>query len=232
MAKFTPAYSALISRLEEVEILRSAAAKKEREDAISLRNEINALSRGSIVLLSSHLEAYVRDLGELALDSLTTKNIQRHDLSDGFFYHISKDFIDEIKNTSEPEKIGSKVFEFLTSDHSLWSKSDTFPVPIPSDRFNKGFSNPSYAKIKAYFNRFGYSRFQRDLSSQLRGDYLPVVNMIDHLVDVRNKIAHGDPTASKTPQEVRDIVTIVRRFCQVTDSIFAAWWKSRYCSIR
>lgn len=232
MARFTAAYSSLITRLGEVEILRNAAAQKEQEDAISLRNEINALSRGSIVLLSSHLEAYVKDLGEIALDSLTKNNVQRHAISNCFFYHISKDIIDEIKDTSEPEKIGIKIFEFLASDHALWSKAGSFPSQVPSERFNKGFSNPSYRKIKAYFNRFGYSTFQKDLSDKLKADYLPVVNMIDHLVDVRNKIAHGDPAATKTPQEVHDIVKFVRRFCQVTDSVFATWWKVKFCAIR
>ncbi|MTD33439.1 MAE_28990/MAE_18760 family HEPN-like nuclease [Paludibacterium denitrificans] len=232
MARFTAAYSSFIVRLAEVEILRHSAAQKERKDPISLRNEINALSRGAIILLSSHLEAYVKELGELAIDSLTKNNILRSGLSDSFFYHISKDFIDEIKDTAEPEKISGKIFEFLASDHVLWSKSGPFPIQIPSERFNKGFSNPSYQKIKAYFNRFGYSSFQHDLSAHLRGDYLSVVNMINHLVDIRNKIAHGDPTATKTPQEVRDIVMFVRRFCQVTDSIFAAWWRSNFCSIR
>lgn len=232
MARYTTAYSSFVARVGEVELLRNAAAQKERQDAVNLRNEINALSRGSIVLLSSHLEAFVKELGELALDSLTHNSISRSTLTDGFFYHLSKDFIDEIKDTSEAEKIGGKIFNFLGSDHALWSKVGPFPIQLPSDRFNKGFSNPSYQKIKSYFNRFGYSTFQRDLSARLRGDFLSVQNMIDHLVDVRNKIAHGDPTATKTPREVRDIVMIVRRFCQVTDSIFATWWKSKYCSIR
>ena len=232
MARFTAAYSSFVLRLDEVEILRKAAARKEREDAISHRCEINALSRGSIVLLSSHLEAYVKELGELALDSLTANNIPRRGLADGFFYHLSKDLIDEIMDSSEPEKISGKIFDFLARDHALWSKSGSFPTQVTSERFNKGFSNPSYKKIKAYFNRFGYSDFQRDLSATLRGEYLTVVNMIDHLVHVRNKIAHGDPAATKTPHEVSDMANLVRRFCQVTDSVFSAWWKSKYCVIR
>ena len=77
MARFTPAYSKLIERLDEVEMLRRLAASYERKDAITNRKEINALSRGAIVLLCSHLEAYVRELGEIALDSMTAKAIPR-----------------------------------------------------------------------------------------------------------------------------------------------------------
>ena len=232
MARFTTAYSSFITRLNEVEILRNAAAQKELQDPINFGNEINALSRGAIVLLSSHLEAYIKELGESALDSLSAQRAHRNDLSDRFFYHLSKDVIDEIKDTSEPERIGGKIFDFLNRDQPLWSRSGVFPIQIDNERFNKGFSNPSFKKIKSYFNRFGYSDFQKDLTAKLRSDYSAVVNMIDHLVGVRNKIAHGDPGASKTPSEVLDMVNFVRRFCQTTDSAFATWWKLNYCSIR
>ena len=232
MTRYTSAYSSFVSQLKEVELLRSFAAQKERKNAILFSKEINALSRGAVVLLSSHLEAYVKDLGELALESVYKHRIIRNNFTSTFFYHISKDLIDEIKNTSDHDKIGDKIFNFLDRDGIFWSRSDEFTVQIPTDRFNKGFANPAYNKIKAYFNRFGYINFQQDLSTKLKGDFKPVTNMIDHLVDVRNKIAHGDPSATKTPKEVGDIIKLVKQFCQETDTIFAIWWKDNYCSIR
>jgi len=218
--------------LGEVEVLRRFALQKERQDPVGMRNEINALCRGSIVLLSSHLEAFVKELGELALDSLYDKSVSRINLSSRFYYHISKNFIDELKDTSDPEKIGDKVFDFLNSDYPFWSKSGFFTTTIPSERFNKGFSNPAFKKIKAYFNRFGYSTYKADLASRLQASYLPTVNIIDHLVDIRNMIAHGDPSATKTPSEIKDIENMVQKYCATTDSVFASWWKSKYCSIR
>ncbi len=232
MARYTTAYSSFVQRIDEVEILRRAAAKKERQDAVTHRNEISALSRGSIVLLSSHLEAYIKELGELAIDSLIPNNIDRSKIPETFFFHLSKDFIEEIKDTSDPKKIATKVFDFLDSDSSIWSKSGLFPQQLSSERFNKGFSNPSYDKIKSYFQRFGYQAYQSDVSSKLKGDFLTIKNMIDHLVDVRNKIAHGDPSATKTPGEVLVIIKLIRQFCLATDSAFAAWWRKNYCKIR
>jgi len=232
MTRYTTAYSSFLARLAEVEILRGFAEKKERENPILLRDEINALSRGAIVLLSSHLEAYVKELGELAIESLAKNNVQKKELSYGFFYHISKDLIDEIKNTVEPEKIGKKMSYLFDRDYEFWSKSGTFTAHPPSERFNQGFSNPAYKKIKTYFNRFGYTDYNVDLTHRLRGNYQPITNMIDHLVDIRNKIAHGDPAATKTPREVLDMILFVQKFCKETDDVFASWWKAKYCALR
>ena len=67
MSRYTPVYSSFCTRLDEVETLRQFALIREREDPIGLRREINALCRGSVVLLSSHVEAYIKELGELAV---------------------------------------------------------------------------------------------------------------------------------------------------------------------
>lgn len=232
MARFTTAYSSFVSRLDEVECLRRLAETKERLDPVGMRADISALCRGSVVLLSSHLEAYIKELGEIALDSLHTKHVDRATLTPRFFYHLSKEALDEIKNTSDPEKLGEKIFQFIGSEGQYWVQSGSFPTPLSSEKFNKGFSNPAFSKTQDYFKRFGYSEYQSDLKRKLTSHFLPTKNMIDHLVDVRNKIAHGDPLATKTPADVRDMITIVKVFCMATDSVFAKWWKSNYCAIR
>lgn len=232
MARYTTAYSSFLTRLDEVEALRRFAVAKERDDPIGMRADISALCRGSVVLLSSHLEAYIKELGELALDSLHSQSVDRTTLTSRFFYYISKHSLDDIKDTSDPDKISDKVFEFIQIEGDFWSRSGAFPDPVPSDQFNKGFSNPAFKKIKAYLNRFGYSDYKRDLVSSLQANFQPTVNMVDHLVDTRNKIAHGDPLATKTPSEVKDMIAIVKRYCSETDSLFATWWKANFCSIR
>lgn len=232
MPRYTTAYSAFSARLDEVDVLRRFAAAKEKTDAVTLRNEIKALCRGAIVLLSGHLEAFVRELGEVALDSLHAKRVSRDRLSSRLYYHISKDILDAIRDTSDPEKIAEKVFAFIQSDLTFWSRNGPFPDPVPTERFNKAFSSPAFKKINSYFNRFGYADYHRDLGHLLKADYLPTVTMVDHLVDTRNKIAHGDPMASKTPAEVKDMMIMIRTYCRATDSCFAAWWKSQFCAIR
>lgn len=230
--RHTVAYRELKERFVEVEILVRAANEKERRSPIRHRHEINALCRGAIVLLCAHLEAYIKELGELAIDSLHANSVSREKIAPQFFFHISKSFIEELRETGDPEKSAEKVFLFLENDADLWLRKEPFPRPIPTDRFNRGFANPAFSKIQAYFGRFGYADYSSHLGARLRANYMPTKNMVDHLVDTRNKIAHGDPLATKTPSDVRQMMKMVKVFCQATDFIFSTWWRKNYCSIR
>jgi hypothetical protein len=232
VGRYTYAYSSFIARLDEVEILRRVAWVDERRDPVEMRNQINALCRGAIVLLSAHLEAYIKELGEVALTGIYAKGIARTGLAPQFYYHISKDILDEVHETSEPDRIASKLFRFLQTDLPFWSQAGPFPQPLPSHRFNRDFSNPSFEKVRAYFNRFGYSEYKRDLARLLHAKYQATVNMVNHLVDTRNKIAHGDPTATETPGDVRDMIVMIRAYCAATDAAFASWCKANLCTIR
>ena len=232
MSRYTAAYSQFTHQLEEVEILRRTAASRERADALRLRDEVNALCRGSIVLLCAHLEAYVRGLGELALDSMTARLVPRTGVAAQMFYHMSQDLLRELRDAAEPEKIAERVFAFLTADLPLWSRQGPFPSPISAERFNRGFASPAFKRVVKYLNRFGYSDYGRDLAGRLQARFQVTVNMVDHLVDTRNKVAHGDPAVSKTPAELAEMMRLVRMFCSATDSVFASWWRTHFCSSR
>jgi hypothetical protein len=148
------------------------------------------------------------------------------------FYHISKDVIDELKDTSDHSRIAQKVFDFIANDASYWSRIGPFLVPVPAERFNKGFSNPKFDKVRAYFNRFGYERYRSDFYARLGADAAATENMLDHLVDTRNNIAHGDESATKTPGDLREMIVIISKFCRVTDEIFGSWCRQSLCPIR
>lgn len=232
MARFTSAYSDFKSGLEEVNSLRRIAASKERVNPMALRHEINAVCRGAIVLLSANVEAYVKSLGELALEGLFSSAFGRDRIDNAVFFHVSKDLLDEITMANKPRNVAGRVFAFLHSDSELWSKSGPFPRPIPTDRFNKGFSNPAFNKVKRYFNRFGYSAYQKDLARRLKRDFVTTTNRLDYLVHSRNKIAHGDSTVTMTPHDIADTIRIIRKFGMETDGAFANWCKAHLCGIR
>jgi hypothetical protein len=232
MARHSTAYTDFAMRLSEVEHLRAYAAQKEAEDAVKHFDEINAFCRGSIVLLCGHLEAYIKELGEVALDALHAKAVPRNVISLRLFYHISKEFLDEIQDTEDPERIAAKVFGFLNNDSAQWSQVGPFPSPISADRFSKGFANPAYDKIKAYFGRFGYTAYAHDVATVLKRQFEPTRNTVNHLVDIRNMIAHGDPSATKTPGEVLKVTETIDTFCKVTDDVFCSWCSASLCSIR
>ena len=232
MARYTSAYSSFAAQLTEVQVLRSSAALIERSDPIGRRTEINALCRAAIVLLSAKVEAYIKELGENALLNIYSRAVSRSGISKQFYYHLSKDIIDEIRGTADPVKVANKVFWFIENDGRHWSQAGPFEGPLSAERFNKGFANPKVDKISAYLNRFGYGSHKGDLAQALRSSYSVTINMVDHLVDVRNQIAHGDPTATKPPADLKEMIKIVRVYCATTDMTFSRWCKSNLCTIR
>ena len=232
MARYTRAYSDFLGQTQEVQELLARASTLERYNPIQNHNGIEALCRGAIVLLSARLEGYVKQLGELTLHNIHSKGVSRQKLAKQFFYHISKDLIDEIQDTADPGKIAVKVFGLMQQDVHYWSLVGAFPQPLPIDRFNKGFANPKVDKISSYFNRFGYADHKRDLARELRADYNPTINMVDHMVDLRNKIAHGDTLATKPPADLKVMLGSLRLYCRATDNTFSSWCKATLCSIR
>ena len=232
MARFTRAYSEFLDGLAEVDTLTRLATSHERRDPIRQSRQINAMCRGAVVLLSGHVEAYVRDVGEVAWESMFERQIYRTALPDRVYYHISKDLLDEICGARDPDRVARRVFAFIDRDSSYWSRVGPFSNPIPADRFSGGFSNPTFSRVKKYFKRFGYGDYGQDVASVLGARFQPTVTMVDHLVDTRNKVAHGDTNVMKTPRELRQMASIVKLFCRTTDSVFGTWWRKRYCAIR
>ncbi|MBU2999537.1 hypothetical protein KO491_06775 [Roseovarius nubinhibens] len=233
MPRFTLVYGDFSQRLDEVELLRKQAAIFERSrDSLRRGAEISALCRGAVVLLSSHIEAYVKELGEHTLDSIHTKEVCRSKLAPQFFYHISKGKIESIRSTSQPEKIAQHVQSFVDLEIDFWSTTDPLPAPVSSQSFNKGFSNPSFEKVNAYLGRFGYVKFRRDFFRCLGQDAQTTVNNLDQIVDTRNSIAHGEVSATKTPSEVKQMIETAKIFCRTTDKVFGLWCKQNLCTIR
>lgn len=232
MARFTSAYSSFCARLDEVNLLRSRALRLEVENPVKNGSEIDALCRGSVVLLSSHLEAFIRELGELLILRLYSAGVDRRRLGRAFFYHISKEHIDRLKDASDPEKVAAAVFEFIDQDVDFWSEAGPFPVEVDAERFNQGFSNPTFKKIKKYFNRFGFQEYETRVARSLKSNFQPYVNMVNHLVETRNAIAHGDPTARKTPKEIGDMKSMIQGFSRCTDVAFGDWCREVFCVVR
>lgn len=232
MSRYTVAYSAFITRLAEVDTLLAMAKALETSDPIGNSVKTNAICRGAIVLLCSHVEGYVKELGELTLAKLTEQQICRSKIPNSVAYHVSKNFVADIKDTADTAKIADHIFNLIDSDLGFWGSSGPLEVQIPEDRFNKGFASPSFRKIATYLGRFGYAEYKRDLGFNLTGDFQVCKTLIDHIVDARNKIAHGNPTISKTPSDLMEAVKTTRQFCRATDNVFANWCRANLCTIR
>lgn len=233
MARFTSVYGAFVGRLDEISLLRSkAAALSRKQHAVRHGAEINALCRASVVLLSSHIEAYVKELGEHTLDAIFDHDVCRSKVGLSFFYYVSKERIENIRDGSDPLKIAANMRTFVQNDAAMWGVAGKFPTPIPAGEFNAGFSNPKFDKVKAYFGRFGYSDFRQDFFRELGRNAQPTATNLDQIVDARNSIAHGELAATKTPAEVGEMIDTAKVFCRTSDRIFANWCGNTLCKIR
>jgi len=233
MARYTVIYSSFLERIKEVELLRAKAKELEcSEDALSRGKEINALCRGSVVLLSAHIEAYIKELGEHTLDMIFKKAVCRSKLSHQFFYYISKQNIEAIRSTAQPASISEQMFKFLSKEVQFWEQKDPFKTPIPSEIFNAGFANPTPEKIGSYLGRFGYSNFRTDVAHILKNETDKTLRNLNLIVETRNLIAHGDLNASKTPAEIADMISGAKTFCRTSDQVFSKWCSDNLCSIR
>jgi hypothetical protein len=106
VSRYTIAYSEFVKRTSEVSLLASRASQIERSRlAYQGGEEINALCRGAMVLLSSHIEAYVKEVGEVALDAIYSKKVCRSRIKSQFFYYASKARLKRIKDSSLPDSV-------------------------------------------------------------------------------------------------------------------------------
>lgn len=232
MARYTSAYVDFTHRLSEVLLLKQKARNLERKIAVARPQEINALCRSAVVLLSSHIEGYVKDLAEISLDRIYEMKVSRGNISGRFFHSISRDKFDELRDTSDPEKLSEKFFALIESDIKYWDRNGPFQEPVPFERFVKGFASPSVDKIGTFFLRFGYPTYKRDMQRKLGRDYRVTITMIENIVSTRNNIAHGDAIITRTPRDVGDMLELAKSFCLATDDVFAKWFKHNFCTIR
>jgi hypothetical protein len=233
MPRFTRVYCEFIGRLDEVSLLRKKAAALERSSRSLLHGaEIRALCRSAVVLLSSHIEAYIKELGELALDSAHQKKVPRSRVSPQFFYYVSRERIEGIRGSTQPDSIAKSIQEFVLHELPNWHGTGPIHGPISSESFSSGFSNPRFERVKSYFSRFGYNEFRRDFMKVKGARGTPLETSINTIVNTRNSIAHGDPSATKTPSEVREMEENAKEFCRAVDHVFSEWCKRSLCGIR
>ncbi|MCH8137200.1 MAG: hypothetical protein IIB77_14590 [Proteobacteria bacterium] len=233
MSAYSTAYSSLIIRLEEIEAVLSLARATAKAPPVR-RNLVlvHALCRGGVVLLCSHIEGYIEDLGILAIDRIASKKLPKHVLSEDFRYFLSRDLIAGIKDSTHPPTVASKVRAFFTRDAHIWDNSSDYSSPLPATAFVGNFSNPRPEQIRRFFSRFGYTQFERDLAHRLTHDFRACRNMVDQVVEQRNKIAHGDSITTGTPQDLADMLRLVKSYCRVTDQVVGDWFRTKGCSIR
>lgn len=229
MARYTKAYSDWIVRSREVGRLIRLAKASVRRRAI---DDANSLYRASVVLLCSHMEGYVEDLAEVALERVFARSYKKSGLELRFRYYLSRDVLDALRDTRDPDKIARTVVRLFARDSDIWANDGPYSVEPDTDRFVSGFSSPSFRKIKSFVRRFGYDAYSLDIGRLLGANHSACTNMIDHIVEQRNLFAHGREGEVGTPADVESMLRIVSEFFRATDSVVGNWFRQIGCSIR
>ena len=233
MARYTEAYSRFVSRVPEVDTLYNLANEHIRSvGPLKSTGVVRALCRSGVVLLSSHIEGYVETLAEVILRRIVENTTPKQILASRFMYYFSKDVIDELRETKDPDKVSSKIEVLFRRDGDIWCSKRNFEEDLPVERFVSGFSTPRFDQIRVFVARFGYIDYSRDLGTYLRANFRPCTNMVDNVVDQRNKIAHGDIVTTATPSDLAAMLKLVRMFCRSTDVVVGNWFRSIGCPIR
>lgn len=233
MARYSAAYSDLTVRLDEVGRITKAAKGNEAKKPLGSQTHlVSALCRGGIVLLSSHIEGYIADLNELILEQLVKKKVSIKKLSPGFCYYHSRDILNEISETSEPEKISKKLKLLHSRDSFVWDDEDIFLKPLDDERFMKGFSTPKPEYIYSLFRRYGCSNLKGDIAKSLARQFYFHQNNVETTVHLRNQIAHGDHSITQTPEDLKRLTESTKIFCREIDNSVCRWFSNIKCSLR
>lgn len=176
------------------------------------------------MLLCSHIEGFVKELGMNAIVNIAAQRIPKTAFLEGFRYYLSRDFIKRIQNSQEPETIESIVMEMMQRDLHIWDDSTIYSSSLPAGVFVENIGSPNHKRIKKFFRRFGFKDFEHQLKSTLKGDFLSCFNMMRDVVLQRNQIAHGDFSTTGAPSDLEDMVTWADLYCRTADEIVCAWF--------
>jgi hypothetical protein len=233
MPRFTSAYSSLLVRFNEIEVLLRLARLISASIAISIAaQQIDAICRSGVLLMSGHVEGYIEELGNIAIVRIGNRGLAKQRVSTQFKYYLSRDLIKAIKDSSNPRRISSNLDALLLRDLHIWDSTPVFSAQISSDVFLSDFSNPTHDRIKRFFSRFGYAHYQGDLERRMGANFLICRNMLDQVVDQRNKIAHGNTITTGTPTDLSQMLLLVKLYCREADCVVADWFRSIGCPIR
>lgn len=178
-----------------------------------------AIGRASVVLTSSHLERYIRNVNEEAVDFVNAQQIVGAQLPESIRLLHSKSIVEELSSTTwnSSTRVG-KLVGFASTEVVLWNA--TQGVTMEHGRLLAWMRTPKPEEIKKYYAFWGID----DIFSSIT--YKPRTRShfwlkLTELVDKRNNIAHGDLATNATQADVRSYISVVEIFCQRADRQFA-----------
>lgn len=178
---------------------------------------VRAINRASVVLLSSHLERYLRNLNEEAVGVINVATIDGSALPETLRLQHSKIPVDELGEAQWLNR-ATMLSQLVATDGWLWGSLPK--ANLDHDRLLRWMKSPSPERTLRLFKLWGvldiFSVVTRRPHTRQR-----MWLKLKELVDKRNDIAHGDSGAEATYKDIATYVAVVRTFCTRADGVLS-----------
>lgn len=183
----------LDQRLEEVRALQSLnpVAVGSLPATRSAARADTAVNRASVVLLCSHLEAFVEQLLSEGVDTLLSSPLPCDRISNQLRYRHGIRGVREVAEISSADSFARSFAGLISKNSALLTSEMVRRQDVDADLLCQDFADPKPDKIFGLFAVLGVSR--REMLAAF-GSYRlsqAVIARVDSLVSVRHEIAHG-----------------------------------------
>lgn len=208
-----------LSRLREglTEVRMLLAANPTPRRGLPRFDVLRAIGRSSVVLATSHLEAYIYGLTEEMSISLVNQSMRGADLPLRLRLRHTAFLLDIAAGTGW-ERREEALINLFAEEAALWTNNGKNLETLHHERFLANFKTPRAKPLIRYFREWGiqdiFSAITRKPTTRAE-----LLMRIDELGEKRNLIAHGDFSVQATPTDVRRFLIAIDTFCTRTDGV-------------
>jgi hypothetical protein len=203
---------------EIFELLRTVPYDSDQMRSLKARELANALLRGSVVLLSSHLERYVESLVVEAVDALNLASLTADVIPEVLQLAVISEPVRQAHETKDSAKKASKLRALV--DGYAWFWEATQACKLSSEVLIRSFDNPLPERIRVILRNFGISDAVGLAVAQYENpDRRLIEAKVQELVEKRNAVAHTGMTFDLTKADVVSYLVSTHRLVRGLDVV-------------
>lgn len=182
---------------------------------------VSPVLRAGVVLLYSHIEGYVENCVEEAMDFINRSGINSDRLPRSFLIAHCLPTIKCIANTTNTEEQERLLTDVLVKNYPLWSGATLPPAKLELDCLTRNFANPSFEHIDKLFRQLGIPKvfglfFYLGFPVRKVDLIRPTLEV---LASLRHDIAHGNLATVCSYQDLVGYVKTMNWFCRCFDAM-------------